>query len=205
MPWANDGGNSWNATRCTPIDPDPDGLYEPCTVEGSGVSGIDSCELGAMCWSVDTETLTGTCIGLCTGSPSAPTCADENAQCFISSDGFVTPCVPDCDPLESDACPPGEGCYPVDNAFTCAPDASGPKVGGVFDACEFTNACDPGLACINPDVVDACAPGAGGCCTPYCDLSAPACPAPTSCLPFFEQGNTPPGYEDVGICGAEGS
>src|SRR5262245_46725118 len=23
MPWANDGGSEWNATRCSPLDPDP--------------------------------------------------------------------------------------------------------------------------------------------------------------------------------------
>ncbi len=23
MPWANDGGGSWNATRCSPLDPNP--------------------------------------------------------------------------------------------------------------------------------------------------------------------------------------
>src|SRR5689334_19955710 len=44
MPWANDGGNSWNATRCTPLAEDPNGIGEPCTVEGSPVTGIDDCE-----------------------------------------------------------------------------------------------------------------------------------------------------------------
>ena len=33
-PWANDGGASWNALRCVPIDPNPDGVGEPCTVSG---------------------------------------------------------------------------------------------------------------------------------------------------------------------------
>src|SRR5690349_13167900 len=33
MPWANDGGNAWNATRCSPIAPDAHAPGESCTVE----------------------------------------------------------------------------------------------------------------------------------------------------------------------------
>ena len=46
MPWANDGGNSWNATRCSPLDPNPGQPGDACTVEGCGVSGIDNCDIG---------------------------------------------------------------------------------------------------------------------------------------------------------------
>ena len=59
MPWASDGGNSWNATRCVPIAPDPNAPGEPCTVEGSGVSGLDDCDGTSMCWDVDPDTLEG--------------------------------------------------------------------------------------------------------------------------------------------------
>ncbi len=205
MPWANDGGSSWNATRCTPIDTNPAGLYELCTVEGSGVSGIDSCELGMMCWNVDAETLVGTCIGLCTGSTNAPTCVDESAHCNINGEGILALCLPSCDPIGEEPCPDGEGCYPTNYGFACIPDASGPKMGGLFEPCEFVNACDPTLFCASPDFVGACEPGSGGCCTPYCDLSNPECPDPTSCVPFYEKGTTPPGLEDVGICGVDES
>lgn len=203
MPWANDGGSSWNATRCVPIDANPDGLYEPCTVEGSGVSGIDSCELGAMCWNVDEETLVGTCVGLCTGSQNAPGCADENAQCSISGDGVLTLCLPNCDPLDAEACPPGEGCYPFYDAFTCFLDISGPKAGGAGEPCESINGCDPGLLCAHAGDVGACEPGAF-CCTPYCDLAEPVCPEGLSCLPYYLEGEAPAGFESVGICGLEG-
>ena len=54
--WANDGGGAWNATKCEEIPPEPDGVGEPCTVEISGTSGVDTCVLGAMCWDVDPET-----------------------------------------------------------------------------------------------------------------------------------------------------
>lgn len=201
MPWANDGGSSWNATRCTPIDPDPDGLYEPCTVEGSGVSGVDSCELGMMCWDIDAETLVGTCFGMCTGSKNAPTCVDETASCSINGDGVLALCLPSCDPILSDPCPEGQGCYPYNDRFTCAPDASGPKNGGLFDSCEFINACDPTLMCAPTDFVGTCEDGASGCCTPYCDLADPECPEPTSCASIYAKGAAPPGFENVGICG----
>ena len=48
MPWDNAGGNSWNATRCSPVDDNPGQPGDSCTVEGSGVSGIDDCALSSM-------------------------------------------------------------------------------------------------------------------------------------------------------------
>jgi hypothetical protein len=101
MPWANDGGGSWNALKCSPIDPNPAKPGEPCTVEGNGVSGVDNCEAGAMCWNE-----------------------------------YVPGCMTD------------------------------------------------------------------GCCTPWCDLTDPSCPGATQqCLPWLEQGQAPPEYDTVGICG----
>ena len=206
MPLSNDGGIHWEVTRCTPIAPDPEGLYEPCTVEGSVGSGLDSCELGAMCWDVDAETLVGTCIGLCSGTKSAPTCVDANAQCWVPADGVLSACLPICDPLEADACPPAQGCYPFLSAFHCAHDASRPEAGGAIDPCEHINSCDPGLLCAEAAVVEGCKPGgAWGCCTPYCDLADPVCSEPMSCLAYFTEGSAPVGLESVGFCGLEGS
>ena len=65
MPWASDGGNSWNATRCVPIAPDPNAPGEPCTVEGSGVSGLDDCDGISMCWEVDPDAVEGHCVSIC--------------------------------------------------------------------------------------------------------------------------------------------
>src|SRR5262249_37235710 len=39
MPWANDGSNRWNDVRCSPAGSGQ--LGDPCTVEGSSVSGLD--------------------------------------------------------------------------------------------------------------------------------------------------------------------
>lgn len=198
MPWANDGGSAWNALRCSPIVPNPDEVGEACTVEGSGVSGIDSCVLEAMCWDVDPETLTGTCVPHCVGSLNNPFCADPARQCTIGGDGVLALCFEQCDPLDPDTCDKGEGCYGVDGSFVCAPDSSG-KGGGVFEACEFLNGCDPGLLCANPDAVGECE-GDSGCCTPFCDIEADTCPEPTSCFPYFDEGDALPSYETLGLC-----
>ena len=185
--WANDGGNAWNATRCFPLDRDPDAVGEPCTVEGSGVSGIDSCDVGSICWDVDLETNQGRCMPYCSGSESTPVCDDPNRWCWITESDVLSLCVPYCDPLNPTLCSEGQGCYPDEGHFVCAPDVSG-KGGGPFEPCRFANACDPGLGCIDDS------------CTPYCDLSAPDCPLRATCVPFFAEGMMPPGYEDVGFC-----
>ena len=196
-PWANDGGNSWNAAKCVPIDPNPDDVDEPCTVEGSGVSGIDSCVLGAMCWDVDPRTNAGTCVPLCIGGPDAPSCADSNRICALSGDGVLILCLALCDPLDPGTCPAGDGCYPYADVFVCAPDASGDQ-GAAFEPCEFTNACDPGLVCTDATDNPLCA--GSNCCTPLCALSAPSCPEPLTCIPAYDEGTAPPLHEDLGVC-----
>jgi len=200
MPWANDGGSQWNALRCSPIVDDPDGVGEACTAEGSGLSGIDSCELGSMCWDVDPVTLEGECVAFCVGSEAAPTCEDPDSSCAISGDSVLALCFPNCNPLAQD-CDAGDACYPINDGFQCAPDASG-EVGAPGDECEFINVCDPGSACLPIEHVPGCA-GLAGCCSSFCDLTmepAPCLPG-QECLPWYEEGQAPPKYENVGICG----
>ena len=169
--WANDGGSSWNATRCVPLDPNPAQPGDPCTVEGSGVSGIDTCDVSSMCWDVDPEMNVGTCVAFCTGSENAPVCDDPTTSCSIANDGTLILCLPTCDPLTQN-CAEGQACYPIDNSFVCAPDASGEDQGADNDPCEFLNACDMGNICVNPAIVQGCPAGAGGCCQNVCDLTA---------------------------------
>ncbi len=201
--WANDGGSSWNATRCVPLDPNPAQPGDPCTVEGSGVSGIDSCDVSSMCWDVDPEMNMGTCVAFCTGSENAPVCDDPTTSCSIANDGTLILCLPTCDPLTQD-CAEGQACYPIDNSFVCAPDASGEDQGADNDPCEFLNACDMGNICVNPAIVQGCPAGSGGCCQNVCDLTAdPAdqgCDTMETCEPWFEEGMVTPGFEDVGVC-----
>jgi len=199
MPWANDGGSSWNALRCSPIADDPDPVGGPCTVEGSGVSGIDSCEAGSMCWDVDPETLEGYCVAFCVGNEASPMCEDPGTSCTIGSDGPLALCIPQCDPLQQ-ACPAGDACYPVNDGFLCVPDASG-DIGAPGDECEFINVCDPGSACVNAELVPDCM-GATGCCSAFCDVTMdpPPCLSGQECTPWYEAGQAPPGYENVGVC-----
>ncbi len=204
MPWANDGGSSWNATRCSPVDPAPAQPGDECTVEGSGVSGIDNCEVSSMCWDVDPETNMGTCAAFCMGSEANPVCEDPNTSCVIANEGVLILCLPNCDPLLQD-CAEGQACYPIDDGFACAPDAGG-EMGLFGEPCEFINVCDPGLFCANADAVPDCA-GSSGCCSAFCDLTdemaGAACPGAAGgqdCVAWYEEGQAPPGFEDVGAC-----
>lgn len=198
--WANDGGSSWNATKCVPIAPDPGEVGEPCTVEGDATSGIDTCELGAMCWDVDPKTNEGTCVAYCQGDEANPFCEDPDTTCEGRD---ILICLPICCPLEQD-CPEGQGCYPVQDDFQCAPDASG-DVGAFGDGCEYVNVCDPGMMCLNSESAPPGLPceGSAGCCLPYCQVGSGSCSdyhPELECMPWFEYGTAPPGFELTGAC-----
>ena len=194
MPVAIDS-SEWNATRCRPVAPDPNGLNESCSLLGAVGEGLDDCGLGQFCWDVDPETLdAGTCRGLCAGNPAEPTCADPNAVCRISAASALNLCLPTCDPLGDD-CEDDETCVFASDTFLCAPQAGNLALG---EACEALNVCAPGLLCANADAVPGCT-GAQGCCAEFCDLSRGACTAAgTMCVPFFDE--APEGFEDVGAC-----
>lgn len=191
--WANDGGSSWNSTKCFPAGTDPIGA--PCMVEGSGVSGVDSCVKGAMCWNADDNNM-GVCVEQCTCSIDNPICTTPNTTCTISNNGVLVLCLPFCDPLDQDACPAGDVCIanPSGNLFICVIDASGDG-GGANDPCDFANACDPGFLCGNSGDC-----GGAGCCNAYCDLDRPNCGGGSECMPYYAPGEAPQCFEDVGVC-----
>jgi hypothetical protein len=205
MPWAYDGGDVWNALKCSPLDPDPRQPGDECTAEGSGVSGIDDCALGSMCWDVDPETVEGYCIAFCQGSEDDPLCSDPNSYCVIFNSGVLPLCLAWCDPLLQD-CDHDTICVvaPDDQAFVCLGHGSGEDNYG--DPCEYASHCGTGLFCAEAAQVPGCQ-GAVGCCTEYCDLTAPV---PTDscsgadqgveCIPWFEPGQAPDGYDHVGKC-----
>jgi hypothetical protein len=196
--WAEGGGGAWNATKC--VDITGDGAPgEPCTTIGGGVSGMDDCRLGAMCWDVNIENQ-GVCIALCTGTPDAPVCPPKS-RCAIGQEGILNLCIPTCDPLLQD-CPGDDLCIPNGDSFLCVLDASG-EMGAINDPCEFANACDQGLVCLNTAIASAaCQQGLQGCCQPFCKFPDSPCPNPDQeCLQWFDpMMEFPPEYENVGIC-----
>ena len=195
--WANDGGSSWNATKCVPVAVNPDGVGESCTVEESGVSGIDSCEEGAICWDVDHELGEGTCTAYCVGSWEDGFECPDGYQCRGSR--WITLCSRLCDPLAQD-CPGDDLCLPSGDGFGCQFDGSG-EGGAYGDPCEYVNGCDKGLLCLNAEYVPKCE--FAGCCSPLCDTSAAnTCPGEEQvCIPWWDEGMAPQGYEDIGVCG----
>lgn len=201
-PWAEDGGSAWNAANCRPVDPEAVGPGDSCRVEGSPVSGIDDCDEDSMCWVTEAGANEGTCLAFCRDGPDGPTCDGPGFVCHIGNGGVLPLCRPTCNPLLQD-CPAGYGCYAgADSpAPLCFQDASG-EAGELADPCTFLNACDPGLSCQSPgDSVAGCT--TEGCCTPFCDVLAPACPAAApQCVPWWDLHDVSPpaGLEDLGIC-----
>lgn len=134
------------------------------------------------------------------GTGTSGTTANESST-GGSDTGDIEP-GPACHPLLQN-CADDQGCYPADDGFFCAPDASGQD--GVYgDACELLNACDPGMFCAFADSVPGCV--GAGCCSPFCDLTDPNasadCPgAPDQqCLAWYAEGQAPAGLESVGVC-----
>lgn len=203
MPVSLDGDSVWETTRCVPLVADPAVLGEPCQNLGTGLDGLDTCDLHMMCWFADPATGDGTCVGHCTGTPDEPGCADPGASCLISAEGVVNLCLPSCDPVEQ-TCPDGLACLPsFADGFVCVMEFSGEE-GQAFDFCEFVNDCDPGLLCVASNLAPECDPALASCCLPFCDINAPnTCPGDAlECLPFYSPGQAPPGLEHVGLCGA---
>lgn len=205
MPWANDGSNQWNATRCVPLDPSARPAGAPCTVEGYVASGFDNCDRTSMCWHVDPQTLQGVCVPFCSMDPEMP-CPDGRA-CLVLFDGVVTVCTASCDPFLQ-GCAYGDACRLLDlrYGFVCAPASDTATEPG--DPCDAGGTCAPGLSCVSTGLVPGCTDPAG-CCVPFCDTTAPdadaACDAVfatpgAACVPLFAPGNGPPGQTHVGQC-----
>lgn len=194
MPYADDGGNSWNSQKC--VDITGDGMLgEPCTVVGNFVSGMDDCAQGFICFHVDSQTQMGTCQPFCKGSPEQAYCEQEGYFCQQDGGGVLNLCLESCDPLVQD-CSQGQGCYPL-YQFVCVPPGAPEDTGYEGDPCQFFNGCQPGFACIQGDYVPNC--DSFACCTPFCDLNNPDCQDPEKqCAAVFEMPAM--GEEHFGAC-----
>jgi hypothetical protein len=196
VPYGSDG-HCWDAFVCVPVPEDPRGVGEPCIVEEYWCSGLDDCEAGAMCWFVDQETLEGTCVPMCTEA-WAYLCP-PGYLCAIGADIIPNPCLPFCDPLAQE-CPEHGACYPAVDGFGCANDGSG-DAGAYGDPCDQHQSCDPGLYCVAAEAVLGCE--SPECCNLFCDVTvSDVCPPQTVCVPWYDLGEAPEGFEDVGFCQA---
>jgi len=197
MPWANDGGDLWNATRCSPIAESPGALHEGCAVEGSGTSGIDDCGLSFVCAGVDPRTNVGTCSALCSWGGDEFLCDDPDEACAVIN-GVVPLCVHGCDPLAPD-CGSGQGCHLMGDAFVCE-NVPGEVIGS-GEPCSEVNTCQADLICAyNPEFDCGEEPGQG-CCAAFCDVSVPdSCvEAGALCIPWIPVA-LPPRWVDLGVC-----
>lgn len=183
-PWANDGSSTWNAARCTPIEADPGQADEACTVQGSGSSGVDSCDAGLLCWEVDADTLEGTCIEMCSGSLAEPVCSNADDVCGISNQGVLALCLPSCE-LPVDDCDADEVCVPMgEDTLVCISERYAKCPAGTIEVAPIV-----GLGCTQGEP----------CCSPYCDLAEDAsCARGLECVPLSEPN---PAHPDVGVCG----
>lgn len=205
MPWASDGG-IWNASRCTEVAAPPAQAGAPCTVEGNAFSGVDSCDVGLMCFNVDPRTNEGTCRPLC-GALAEPTDCPSTHLCGIFAAAAV--CLPPCDPLAPE-CSFGVGCYPA-GLVGEAEDALPPffacdQVGTEFGEPEgitcgtFHSTCAGQAVCLETAAVPGCR--SEFCCADVCPLDEPdPCPEGTACTPYAD-----PAPNDtvlnVGVCRA---
>ena len=181
IPWANDGGDAWNATRCSPIAEEPNLPGDPCTVEASPVSGLEDCDGTSMCFHADPDDLTGTCVSFCQGTENDPTCPNPADVCNISNDGVLSVCLEPCDPLAQNCSDATLSCVAGTNQFVCLR----PGDGQFGDDCSQPMDCDVGLSCVEA-AFDDCK---GACCTEPCDPDAPACTDPLhECTPLGDAG-----------------
>lgn len=202
VPYADDGGSSWNNDKCVPVVDDPKLLGEPCFAAEGGVGGVDDCDLGLMCWDTDAQNQ-GICVELCGGSPEEPTCEAPKTTCAVYGEGALALCLSTCNPVAQD-CDPTDVCIenPDGNGtFLCVLDASGDE-GQLHDPCMYANACDAGLQCVESAWAVECDPLEAMCCEAFCDITLPdPCPgAGQVCNAYFLAGTAPPGCENIGFC-----
>ncbi len=93
MSYSNDGGAAYTATKCFPVDLNPDMVGEECIAYDNGADGLDSCGEGTMCWILDWESIEGLCAPFCTGAVDDPGCA-PGTECYVNGSGFGVVCLP---------------------------------------------------------------------------------------------------------------
>lgn len=205
-PWADDGGDAWNGTRCVEIPGAPALPGQLCSVDDAPASGFDDCAVGSMCWGEGAVQGQGVCVPFCAPEGERPECPAGTA-CMLDGVGVLALCLPVCDPLELDPCPAQESCryFSASRAAFCVPDGGGRVLSPTIQCGSDQQACPAGEVCISAATFGGC--GAPSCCTPWCDIADPEsdalCDAERPghvCVPLFDDEPAPPGYESLGLC-----
>ena len=197
VPYSSTGGN-WDDNKCVPVLGNQ-APGEACHYYSDTFDATDDCDETSTCWDVmdvGGEPI-GTCLAICMGSEDDPECP-PNSSCLVASDSLAI-CIPGCDPLLQD-CGDGSACYWANNTFNCIFTTQNIPVG---DPCGFINDCAAGLICLAAETLPSCADAS--CCSAFCDVQSGDAPCDaqfpgTACVPFFEQDQAPPGFEQVGVC-----
>lgn len=188
-------GDFWNGNKCVPIMGD-DLPGEECMIltPGDVPSGVDTCDLGAICLFAEM----GLCYEFCDENDQ---CNSIPGYCVQANDGFLPVCLYKCDPLLQD-CPANQGCYrdTENNGFVCADPDTGMSNGMDDDICEYDNQCLPGFNCLPAAVVANCDQMSMGCCAPFCDttMGPGQCADGEECVAALS--DPPPEYMTVGLC-----
>lgn len=193
--------------KCVPVQENAKAPNEPCSVGPEGL-GDDNCGLGTVCLDLDYDGA-GFCLPYCTGDSQNPICEGNDTTCVKLFYGYdFGNCFKQCDPLLQN-CAAGEGCYmdaiKVGNTgFVCLPVVQGGAEATYQEPCIGWSSCAPGFACIFDALVPDCT--FSYCCSPWCDTSGGDAPCQEldekmSCIAWYSQGQAPPGFENVGVCG----
>ena len=199
-------------TECTALSPDPAPAGAPCESSNDEPGGYDTCDGWSMCWDLDPDTGTGTCVPFCVEGRAGPVCP-AGLRCYMAVYDAVSICLPPCDPLAPD-CGEGEGCFAHDTAvgtveFYCRR-ALAPADLSPGTPCSDDLDCAPGQHC-GLHGAQVCGAPDDGCCSPYCDAEDPgadaACAAAlglpaASCVPAFAPGVVGPDLGTPGACRA---
>lgn len=160
---------------------------DSCTAAPS--TGRDGCPAGTACIVDDMDF--GRCLELCRDSADC-----GFGECPEDVVDGVRYCAAPCDPFDP-ACGPGTSCRRGNESFICRLPLT-IDTGLTGEPCDTQSdtGCAGGFVCLNGAVVPGCS--AFACCSSICELSAPTCPSPTSCVPLFP---TPgPEAEEIGAC-----
>lgn len=194
---------SGNEDPSTSVDPEgsgPGSQTDPSESSGTPTSSAGTTTEGGSSEGSTTDggsSTTGEAESSSTGDASS-----EGSSSGSTDTGGETGVVDGCDPIAQN-CPDGQACYPVMAEFECYGIS---EAGAQGDDCGFIDVCDAGLFCAAAAIVDGCMDDVG-CCTAFCDLSELPDPcqdiSPAMfCVPWFAEGEAPPGLELVGACAA---